>query len=69
VGGVRERVLRMKKMEVHYTYTYEDNIMKPTKHSLKKRLKGEGNGNIMEWMSIFKVCCARIWNHHIEITS
>jgi hypothetical protein len=37
----------VKRMEVHYIYTYEDSIIKPTKYCLKKGENGEGNGHIM----------------------
>lgn len=33
-------------MEVHYKYTYENSIMKPTTHCLKKEGEEEGKG---EW--------------------
>jgi hypothetical protein len=35
---------RGKRMEVHYTDTYEDGTMKPTRHCLEKR--GEGRARI-----------------------
>jgi hypothetical protein len=49
-GGGREKGKRysgVKRIKVHYIYTYETNIMKPTKHCLKKE-QGRGNGNVME---------------------
>jgi hypothetical protein len=44
---------------------YEDSIMKPTKHCLKR---GEGmeNGNIMEGVSMSKVHCMYEWNYYNE---
>jgi hypothetical protein len=52
-------------MEVHYVYTYEDSIMKPTNECLKKGEWG-GNGNIMEGVNLFRVCCMCVewsqWN-------
>jgi hypothetical protein len=47
------------KMEVCYIYTYEDRIMKPTKHCLKTR-SGGGNGNIMQRVNLFKVYCMEL---------
>jgi hypothetical protein len=35
-------------IEVCYTYTCEDSIMKPTKHCLQKRGRGKDSGNVME---------------------
>jgi hypothetical protein len=35
--GGKEMTLRCERMEVHYIYTYEDSIMKPTKHCLKRK--------------------------------
>jgi hypothetical protein len=35
-NGKGERTLRVKKLEVHYMYTYEGNIMYPTKHCKKE---------------------------------
>jgi hypothetical protein len=31
-----ERILRVKRIKVCYIYAYEDSIMKPTKHCMKK---------------------------------
>jgi hypothetical protein len=41
-GEAKERILRGEAVEVHYMYTHEDSIMKPTKCSLKERKEGEG---------------------------
>jgi hypothetical protein len=35
-------------MKVPCIYTYENRIMKPTKHCLKEEEEGGWNGNIME---------------------
>jgi hypothetical protein len=42
--GERKRNLGVKKMEVHRIYTYEDSIMKLTKHCLKERGRERWNG-------------------------
>jgi hypothetical protein len=43
-------------IEMHYVYTYEDSIMKPTKHFLKRGKKiGGRSKNIMEGVSLLKV--------------
>jgi hypothetical protein len=34
----------VKRMEVHHIYTYEDSIMNPTKHCLKKGEGERGSG-------------------------
>jgi hypothetical protein len=39
MGSGKGKDTRMKRMEVHYIYTYEDSIMKPTKHCLKRMEK------------------------------
>jgi hypothetical protein len=43
--GERKGYTGAKRIKVCFIYTYEDNIMKPTKHCLKKVW---GEGNIME---------------------
>jgi hypothetical protein len=55
-GMRKERLLRGEEDgSTHYIYTYENSIMKPTKHCLKKREEEEENGNIMERVNLFKV--------------
>jgi hypothetical protein len=68
----------MKKLKVYCMYVcmsvsthlsvYEDSIMELTKHSLKKRRRGE-DGNIMERVSSIKMHCMHGWNYHNETLS
>jgi hypothetical protein len=62
--GRKERVLRTK---VHFKYTYEDSIMRLTKHYLERREGKGGNGDIMEGVNLFKVYCMHAQNCHNEI--
>jgi hypothetical protein len=49
------------------THTHKDNIMKLTKHYLKK--SGEKGGdywNTIEGVNLFKAHCTHLWNYHNE---
>jgi hypothetical protein len=60
-GMGRERILRVKRMERHYIYSYEDSINTVCKTEGKE---GESNGG----MNLFKVQCMHLGNYHNEIT-
>jgi hypothetical protein len=57
---------RLKRIEVHYIYMYEDSIIKPTKHCLKSREREKRYGS-NRWMNLFKVHVAHEWSYHNEI--
>jgi hypothetical protein len=54
--GEKERLLRMKRKDVEYICKYEDSIVKPTKHCLKRG----GGGYIMKGVNLFKVRCMNV---------
>jgi hypothetical protein len=56
--GAKERVLRGE-ADQSTLHVYEDGIMKPTKHCLKKK----GRKNIMG-VNLFKVCCTYVYYHN-----
>jgi hypothetical protein len=45
-GGERKGYQGVKRIKVHYIYTYEDSIIKPTKHCLKKGRAEKGGMGI-----------------------
>jgi hypothetical protein len=45
---------KVKRMAVHYIYTYEHSIMKPIKHYLKEVGRGKGGVNL------YKVHCTHV---------
>jgi hypothetical protein len=59
-GGGKESIPGAERIEVCYICPYEDHIVKPTKHCLKKGEGGEGNGNILKEMNLFKVHCMEL---------
>jgi hypothetical protein len=64
-GEGKERLLRVKRMEVRFIYTYEDSIMKHTKHCLKE---GEetGDENISEGVNLLKILHTHVLNIPIK---
>jgi hypothetical protein len=77
VGGQKEMLLEGEKDQcmshththIHThthtpTHTYEDSIMKPTKHCFKTGRRDRTEWNIMVGMNMFKVHCIHLWNYH-----
>jgi hypothetical protein len=46
-----------KGLKICYMYMFEDSIMKPTKHCLKRGRESWGSGNIGEGANLFKLQC------------
>jgi hypothetical protein len=69
--GEKERILRVKRMEICCIYTCEDRIMKSTKYCLKDRGEGKGkweyNGRGKLLQSTLH--CMHLWNYNNRIPS
>jgi hypothetical protein len=66
--GKRKGYWGRKRIEIHYVYMCKDNIMEPTKHSIKKGRRGreEWEYNAGQGLDLFKVHCTHVWNYHNE---
>jgi hypothetical protein len=52
---------------VRCIYTYEDSIMKPIEHCLKKQGEARGKKEYNGGVNLFKVHRMHVWNYHSEL--